>query len=303
MSLSPPRPACESSFLERDLPSSAPAPVLIVLNYSLPRLTARLWRRGKREEVFVWMCERRRGTGRQREIKACWHQPSAQPTSSTHPPTACLTICADGGANRLFDAAPGWLPDETPNAAREAFAPSTIVGDLDSLAPATRAFYESIGVSIVDQASDRDSTDLQKCLAFAASRAPPSAPRVALGALGGRLDHTLAAINLLYARDHGNSLILAGDGCLARAVPAGATTLHPARGVEGPGCGLLALSPTSVAVTTTGLAWNLGGGEGEARALMLGGGQSTSNRVVGESVTIHAGAPLLWTTELVREDA
>lgn len=231
-------------------------------------------------------------------------QPATKPAVPPFTPhTACLTICADGGANRLYDAAPGWLPDQSPDAARKAFAPSAIVGDLDSLSPTTRAFYEGAGTSIIDLSSDQDSTDLQKCLAFAASRAPPTAPRLALGALGGRLDHALAAINLLYSVDHGHTLILAGDGCLARSVPAGATTLIPARGVEGPGCGLLALSPTGVTVTTTGLAWNLGGGEGEAGALVLGGGQSTSNRVVGGSATIDADGPLLWTTELGREDA
>ena len=44
------------------------------------------------------------------------------------------TICADGGANRLYDCAPS-------SNDRSKYIPHAIVGDLDSLRPEVRQFY------------------------------------------------------------------------------------------------------------------------------------------------------------------
>lgn len=181
------------------------------------------------------------------------------------------------------------------------------MGDLDSVRADVRAFYGgALSVPVVDLGADQDTTDLVKCLQYAAGRegVPASAPRVALGALGGRLDHTLAALSLLFSPAHASTLVLVGDGCVARRVPAGVTTLTPVAGVEGPACGLVALSAAPVPVTTTGLAWNLNGGAAAGgQGLALGGLQSTSNAVVGENVTVESGGDLLWTTTLRGEDA
>ncbi len=63
---------------------------------------------------------------------------------------------------------------------------------------------------------------------------------VALGALGGRLDHTLGNINTLHMFPHLN-LLLMGDGNLARLLPAGRSVIRPDRRREGPTCGLVPL--------------------------------------------------------------
>jgi thiamine pyrophosphokinase len=63
---------------------------------------------------------------------------------------------------------------------------------------------------------------------------------VALGALGGRLDHTLGNINTLHMFPHLN-LLLMGDGNLARLLPAGRSVVRPDRRREGPTCGLVPL--------------------------------------------------------------
>ena len=63
-----------------------------------------------------------------------------------------FVICADGGANRLLAADPSLKPDY-------------IIGDLDSLLPATRTHYESMGTT-VKKSDCQDTTDLQKCLNF-----------------------------------------------------------------------------------------------------------------------------------------
>ncbi|KXS08777.1 Thiamin pyrophosphokinase, partial [Gonapodya prolifera JEL478] len=90
-----------------------------------------------------------------------------------------LRICADGGANRLFD---GYIPHH-------------IAGDLDSLRPPVRAFYESRGTH-VHAFSDQDSTDLGKCVAVV--RELPPHTLILLPALSGRFDHVMASIQTVY---------------------------------------------------------------------------------------------------------
>lgn len=66
-----------------------------------------------------------------------------------------VRICADGGANRLFDC----LESQQ----RHCFLPQLIKGDLDSLRQDVRSYYESKGVRVV-QDGDEYSTDLMKCI-------------------------------------------------------------------------------------------------------------------------------------------
>lgn len=69
-----------------------------------------------------------------------------------------LRICADGGANRLFDRV-----EESKQSMLEC-PPNIICGDLDSIRSEVRAHYSGSGVTIKDLSSDQDSTDLDKCL-------------------------------------------------------------------------------------------------------------------------------------------
>lgn len=69
-------------------------------------------------------------------------------------------VCADGGANRLHDA----LTDQD---LRSRHIPELICGDFDSIRQDVLAFYSSQG-SRVEQDSDQDSNDLDKCLAVLA---------------------------------------------------------------------------------------------------------------------------------------
>lgn len=73
-------------------------------------------------------------------------------------------ICADGGANRLYEAAPSFAPHLSPAEARKQVKPAMIAGDLDSISQEVRHFYTQHGTRIVDLSQDQDSTDLQKCL-------------------------------------------------------------------------------------------------------------------------------------------
>ena len=66
-------------------------------------------------------------------------------------------ICADGGANRLYDSL------HADHALRAQLVPSHIKGDLDSLRPEVAAFYQQRGCLVVRD-EDQDCNDLEKCL-------------------------------------------------------------------------------------------------------------------------------------------
>ena len=57
-------------------------------------------------------------------------------------PAFDITICADGGANHLFDGLHELEKnDATEQPLRELFVPTFIVGDLDSIRPDVQAYY------------------------------------------------------------------------------------------------------------------------------------------------------------------
>ncbi|KAK9811230.1 hypothetical protein WJX72_000358 [[Myrmecia] bisecta] len=180
---------------------------------------------------------------------------------------------------------------------RQRYVPQAIIGDLDSLRPDVREFYEGLGTQTMDLSDDQDSTDLQKCLAYVQQHiavAPADLADcqiVAVGALGGRLDHTMHNLNLLYKHPQ-LDLILLGDGSSARLVPKGQSEIRPCRAVEGPSCGLVPLGAPAT-VTTTGLRWNL-----DETVMAIKGLVSTSNLIVADTVHVHTNAELIWTTEL-----
>lgn len=93
----------------------------------------------------------------------------------------CL-IAVDGGADHCL--ALGLVPD-------------LIVGDLDSVTPGTHAHFRQVGVAFERHPARKDETDLELALEGAVQR---GAERIILaGALGGRLDMTLANVLLLTA--------------------------------------------------------------------------------------------------------
>lgn len=118
-------------------------------------------------------------------------------------------VLVDGGANLLYK-----------SELRETSNVRGIVGDLDSILPEVRSYYEAKGVPVVHVA-DQDSNDLQKGLALARQRGWLSL--VVLGALGGRIDQQLANLHALqlHADSHkdANLLAIGGDSvvCLVKA--------------------------------------------------------------------------------------
>ena len=89
-------------------------------------------------------------------------------------------IAADGGANHLQ---------------KMDILPNLIVGDLDSVDEAVLHAYKSVGVEVWQHPVDKDETDLELALQRALETGAESI--VIVGALGGRLDQTIANLSLL----------------------------------------------------------------------------------------------------------
>ena len=92
----------------------------------------------------------------------------------------CLIICCDGGARHLW---------------KTGIKPDVIIGDMDSIEPDHLASYSKQGVKIIKYPVNKDFTDTELALDYALGLKPDSI--FIWGALGGRIDHTLANVFLL----------------------------------------------------------------------------------------------------------
>ena len=89
-------------------------------------------------------------------------------------------VAADGGANHLMKI--GILPE-------------IVIGDLDSVDEDTLFELTNAEVGIEQYPEDKDETDIELALSYAADLKPSAI--LIVGALGGRLDQTLANLSLL----------------------------------------------------------------------------------------------------------
>ncbi|KAE8801281.1 thiamine pyrophosphokinase 1 [Hordeum vulgare] len=251
----PPLPTMvhSSSFL---LPSPPPAPpadadaengvsyAVVVLNQRLPRFAPLLWTR------------------------------------------ADLRVCADGGANRVFDGMPELLPGEDPDEVRTRYKPDAIEGDMDSVRPEVKEYYSSLGTQIIDDSHDQDTTDLNKCISFITKNPPgPDSSNLCilvLGALGGRFDHEMGNINVLYRFSNTRIILLSDDSSIFLLPRTHNHEIRIERSVEGPHCGLIPVGAPSSSSTTTGLRWNL-----DNTSMNFGGLLSTSNIVEEETIMVE----------------
>ena len=91
-----------------------------------------------------------------------------------------LVICADGGAN---------------NALALGLQPQVVIGDLDSLDSDLQAQLEGKGCQVLAHPARKNETDLELALYYAIEHEVDEI--LILGALGGRIDQTLANVLLL----------------------------------------------------------------------------------------------------------
>lgn len=109
-----------------------------------------------------------------------------------------LLVAADGGANSAR--ALGLVPD-------------VIIGDLDSVTPATLRVFRG---SLVLRVGRQDTTDLEKALDFLAARGVRSV--TVLGATGKRVDFTLGNFSVFWKYSSLMDIRFAGDSWYALAV-------------------------------------------------------------------------------------
>ncbi len=157
-------------------------------------------------------------------------------------------VAADGGADRLM--ALGTVPE-------------AVVGDMDSLRGSLPTEVRAIPVA------EQDTTDFDKCLACV------EAPFfIGVGFLGGRLDHTLAALSVLLDYQDRKIVLLGEEDIAFVAPPDWTITLEPGARVS-----FFPLIPCK-GVASGGLRWPIEGLE------MSAGGQiGTSNEAVEAQVS------------------
>eukprot|EP00123_Amoebidium_parasiticum_P012899 comp21642_c2_seq1/m.30410 comp21642_c2_seq1/g.30410 ORF comp21642_c2_seq1/g.30410 comp21642_c2_seq1/m.30410 type:complete len:332 (-) comp21642_c2_seq1:7-1002(-) len=203
---------------------------------------------------------------------------------------AHIKVCADGGANRLYDE----RPDQ-----RDRYVPDCIKGDLDSVRPEVIEFYKTKNCRVV-HAPSQDDHDLTKSLQHLESMKTRLHTVWILGALDGRFDHTIAAVSTLFAWRHrmlGTRLVLINNESLVMLLDTGRHRLFIEPGLEGPTCGLLPVGIRCQSVTTTGLRWNLNGDEMEMGALVSSSNQFDTNDST-HIVTVDTSDPIVWTSNI-----
>lgn len=168
---------------------------------------------------------------------------------------APLLVAADGGADRAL--AYGYTPD-------------AVIGDLDSLGELAR---RTIPADRLHQIPEQETTDFDKALR--SIRAPLV---LGVGFLGGRLDHSLAALSGLLARPTPPCLLI-GEVDLCFLAPLQLRLTLPI------GSRLSLLPLREVSGRSDGLEWPIAGD-----AFRLGGRLGASNRVSGE-VRLEFDAP------------
>lgn len=237
--------------------ASSPTYALVILNQNLPRFTPLLWKHAR------------------------------------------FRLCADGGANRLFDDLPQLLAGEDAVDVRRRYTPDVIKGDMDSVRADVLDYYAKLGTKVVDESHDQDTTDMHKCVNYIRDFTPEldksNLSILVVGALGGRFDHEVGNLNVLY-RFPDLRIVLLSDDSLIHLLPrTHRHEIHIETSVEGPHCGLIPMGMPSLRTTTTGLQWNL-----TDAAMRFGDLVSTSNIVQNNTVTVQSDSDLLWTISIRR---
>lgn len=175
-----------------------------------------------------------------------------------------LIVAADGGAARAL--ARGLVPD-------------VVVGDMDSVPAEVLAMLEAEHVELVRHPRAKDETDLELALCYAAHQGIKEI--VVLGALGGRLDHTLSNVLLLALPElNGVTVRIVRGGEEALLVRDGErAALH---GQAGDVVSLLPWGGDVRGVTTSGLEWPL-----EHDTLRFAFSRGVSNVMTGEEAWIE----------------
>ncbi|MFN8464657.1 MAG: thiamine diphosphokinase [Caldilineaceae bacterium] len=155
--------------------------------------------------------------------------------------------------------------------------PDAVVGDLDSLEPATVTKLIAQGVDVERYPVAKDQTDLE--LAIERGLRAGADEILLLGALGGRLDQTLANLLILAQRQWPVPLRLVEGNELAQVLRSGETLALQA--APGSTVSAIPLSAAVTGITYTGLEYPL-----DDATLTIGSTRGVSNVVASAPATI-----------------
>ena len=197
---------------------------------------------------------------------------------------ADLIIAADSGANHLK--AMGIIPHY-------------IIGDLDSIHPGTREFFEGEKVEFIKYPSRKEKTDTDLCVSFSLEK---GATDITLaGSTGQRLDHTLSNIFLLrkLADMNVSARIIDGHNEIYLLTSSGENSsgdFHGAalelEGSPGEFLSLIPISETVEGITLEGMEYPL-----ENKTIEFGSSLGVSNRFSGRKAEIFLGKGCLLITK------
>lgn len=170
--------------------------------------------------------------------------------------------------------------------------PHIIVGDLDSLPADILADLTAQGVHIERHRTDKDQTDLE--LAIERAIADGASEVILIGALGGRLDQTLANLLILAQRAWPAMLRLVEGEQVAEILRGpGSLTLH---GDVGATISLIPLSAVVAGITYRGLRYPL-----ENATLAFGSTRGVSNELSETTATISIDEGMALIISTLRE--
>ena len=161
--------------------------------------------------------------------------------------------------------------------------PHLVVGDLDSLGADQRARLEADGTEFLTYPADKDETDLELALLHAVAHG--AGEIVVAGALGGRLDQTLANIQLLARPELCSVGVWITDGRQTARLVREEIELQ---GAAGDRVSLIPFDGDVRGVRTDGLAWPLAG-----ETLHFGQTRGVSNLMTGARAHVQVAAGLL----------
>jgi thiamine pyrophosphokinase len=188
---------------------------------------------------------------------------------------SAMVICADGGADLALSLG---------------LTPSMVVGDLDSIRPATLRDLTQRGVEIIRHSPDKDETDLELAL-LQATRRKASWIRV-IGAMGDRLDQTLSNLHMLTlpALRGSDTRIVDGKQTAWLVGPG----QHSLLGQAGDTVSLIPLQGNVYGIITTGLKYPL-----RHETLYFGPARGVSNAMVAPEATVSVANGVLLVVHTV----
>jgi thiamine pyrophosphokinase len=199
--------------------------------------------------------------------------PPDRETAHRHAGQADLLLAADGGAR---------------HALALGLVPHVVIGDLDSLDENQLARLRSAGARFIVHPAAKDETDLELALLYAVER--DADPIVVLGALGDRLDQTLANVMLLTMPALIGRDVRLVDGPQTAFVVRDEATLT---GEPGDTVSLIPLGGDAHGVTTSGLAYPLADG-----TLLFGPALGVSNEMTAPQARLQVHDGLLLCVHL-----